>query len=266
MQFQCAGIDSADGSNVANRPNRTQITRALLRLRELILIGEFEGGERLSELPLVERIGVSRTPLRLALAALEHEGLLRELPGGGYVVREFTQADMSHAIELRGVLEGTAARFAAERGVSARELQSLRTINQGIERLLTRTDYESFVLYMDLNDEFHAKLLQLARSPMLERTLDGILSLPFASPSAFVLTEALLPESRTILVIAHSHHAALIEAIERRQGARAESIAREHARIAVRNLEIVIHHREMLAAFPGSSLIALPTQAEREPA
>jgi GntR family transcriptional regulator, vanillate catabolism transcriptional regulator len=251
---------------VANRANRTQITRALLRLRELILTGEFEAGERLSELPLVERIGVSRTPLRLALAALEHEGLLRGLPGGGYVVRAFTQADMSDAIELRGVLEGTAARFAAERGIGARELRSMRAINEGIERLLMRTDYESFVLYMNLNDEFHAKLLKLARSPMLERALEGILSLPFAGPSAFVLTEALLPESRTILVIGHSHHAGLIDAIERRQGARAESIAREHARIAVRNLEIVTRHREMVAAFPGASLIALPTPAEREPA
>jgi GntR family transcriptional regulator, vanillate catabolism transcriptional regulator len=239
--------------------------RALLRLRELILSGEFEAGQRLSELPLVERIGVSRTPLRLALATLEHEGLLRELPAGGYVVREFTQADMADAIELRGVLEGTAARFAAERGVSARELRALRTINDAIERLLTRTDYESFVSYVDLNEEFHAKMLKLARSPMLERALDGIVSLPFASPSAFVLTEALLPESRTILVMAHGHHVALIESIERRQGSRAESIAREHARIAVRNLEIVTHHREMLDAFPGAALIALPTPLDRDP-
>jgi GntR family transcriptional regulator, vanillate catabolism transcriptional regulator len=258
-------VDSAAVGNAASRANRTQITRALLRLRELILSGEFEPGERLSELPLVERIGVSRTPLRLALAALEHEGLLRGLPAGGYVVREFTQADMSDAIELRGVLEGTAARFAAERGVSSRELKALRTTNDAIERLLPRTDYESFVSYVDLNEEFHAKLLELARSPMLERALEGILSLPFASPSAFVLTEALLPESRTILVIAHGHHVGLIEAIERRQGARAESIAREHARIAVRNLEIVTHHREMLAGLPGASLIALATPREPEP-
>lgn len=251
---------------MASRANRTQIRRALLRLRELILTGEFEPGERLSELPLVERIGVSRTPLRLALAALEHEGLLRGLTGGGYVVREFTEADMRDAIELRGVLEGTAARFGAERGASARELRSMRTINEGIERLLTRSDYESFVLYMDLNDQFHARLLALARSPMLERALEGILSLPFAGPSAFVLTEALLPESRTILLLGHSHHAALIEAIERRQGARAESVAREHARIAVRNLEIVTRHREMMATLPGAALIALPPPAEREPA
>jgi GntR family transcriptional regulator, vanillate catabolism transcriptional regulator len=240
--------------------------RALLRLRELILSGEFEPGERLAELPLVERIGVSRTPLRLALATLEHEGLLRGLPAGGYVVREFTEADMADAIELRGVLEGTAARFAAERGCSAAELRSLESTNDQIERLLTRTDYESFVSYVDLNEEFHTKLHALARSPMLDRALEGILSLPFASPSAFVLTEALLPESRSILVMAHGHHIALIESIERRQGSRAESIAREHARIAVRNLEIVTHHREMLDNVPGASLIAVPTFSEREPA
>jgi GntR family transcriptional regulator of vanillate catabolism len=250
---------------MSNRANRTQITRALLRLRELILSGEFEPGQRVSELPLVERIGVSRTPLRLALATLEHEGLLRGLPGGGYVVREFTPADISDANELRGVLEGTAARFAAERGVTARELRALRAINAQIEPLLHRTDYESFVSYVDLNEEFHAKLRRLARSPMLERALDGIISLPFASPSSFVLTEALLPESRTILVMAYGHHVGLIESIERGQGSRAESIAREHARIAIRNLEYVSRHREMLANLPGASLIALPLGREHEP-
>jgi GntR family transcriptional regulator, vanillate catabolism transcriptional regulator len=249
---------------MSSRANRTQIARALLRLRELILSGEFEPGERVSELPLVERIGVSRTPLRLALATLEHEGLLRGLPGGGYVVREFTQADISDANELRGVLEGTAARFAAERGVTARQLRALRAINAQIEPLLHRTDYESFVSYVDLNEEFHAKLRRLARSPMLERALDGIISLPFASPSSFVLTEALLPESRTILVMAYGHHVGLIEAIERGQGSRAESIAREHARIAIRNLEYVSRHREMLANLPGASLIALPLTREHE--
>ncbi|MGZ4250832.1 MAG: GntR family transcriptional regulator, partial [Solirubrobacteraceae bacterium] len=121
---------------MANQASRSQMMRALLRLRELILSGEFEPGERMSELPLVERLGVSRTPLRLALATLEHEGLLRSLSGGGYAVRAFTQADMRDAVELRGVLEGTAARFAAERGATRREIRSLRTINAQIEPLL----------------------------------------------------------------------------------------------------------------------------------
>ena len=247
---------------MANQASRSQMMRALLRLRELILSGEFEPGERMSELPLVERLGVSRTPLRLALATLEHEGLLRSLAGGGYAVRAFTQADMRDAVELRGVLEGTAARFAAERGATRREIRSLRTINAQIEPLLALADYESFEAYMDLNERFHARMLQIARSPLLDRALDGILSLPFGGVNAMVLTEAELPESRQILVIAHRHHQGLIEAIEARQGARAEALAREHARIALTNLEIVLRHREMLELVPGSSLITLPQELE----
>jgi GntR family transcriptional regulator of vanillate catabolism len=246
---------------MATQAHRTQTTRALLRLREWILSGEFEPGGRMSELPLVERLGVSRTPLRLALAALEHEGLLLGLAGGGYVVREFTQADIHDAIELRGVLEGTAARFAVERGAPRRDLRVLRTINDAIEELLHRADYESFERYVEYNERFHARLLKIARSPMLDRALAGIVSLPFAGPSAaFVITEAELPESREILVIAHRHHQGLIESIEQRQGARAESLAREHARLAFTNLELALRHREMLGRLPGAALIALPQE------
>ena len=109
-----------------------------------------------------------------------------------------------------------------------------------------RADYESFERYLDLNESFHARILKLACSPVLERALDGIVSLPFAGPSAFVLAEAELPASREILIIAHRHHSGLIEAIERRQSGRAESLAREHARLALTNLEIVVEQRDML--------------------
>src|ERR1700736_688165 len=112
----------------ATTTGTSQTMRAQLRLRELILSGEFGHGDRMSELPLVERLGVSRTPVRLAPAKLEHEGLLRALPAGGYVVTEFTRSDIEDATELRGVLEGTAARFAAERGPARRELRALSAV------------------------------------------------------------------------------------------------------------------------------------------
>jgi GntR family transcriptional regulator of vanillate catabolism len=251
---------------VARPAHRTQITKAVLRLRELIFGGEFSPGERMSELPLVELLGVSRTPLRLALAELEHEGLLRGLPGGGYVVREFTQGDVRDAIELRGVLEGTAARFAAERGSTARDLNALRATNATIKKLVHRGDYESFERYLQLNETFHARLLKMARSSQLVRAMEGIVSLPFAGPSAFVLAEAELPASRDILIIAHRHHGSLIEAIERRQSARAEALAREHARVALDNLELVVgHRRDVLERLPGASLLALPRRSQPEP-
>ena len=96
-----------------------QSVRAQLRLREMILAGELAGGLRIAELALVERLGVSRTPIRAALQRLEQEGLLQRLAGGGYAVRTFSETDVSDAIALRGTLEGLAARLAAERGVPA---------------------------------------------------------------------------------------------------------------------------------------------------
>src|SRR4026209_306595 len=93
----------------------SQTAKATLGLRELLLNGTFEPRERVPELRLVEELGGSRTPLRIAPLTLEHEGPLETLPGGGFVVREFTRTDIDDAIELRGVLEGTAARLAAER-------------------------------------------------------------------------------------------------------------------------------------------------------
>jgi GntR family transcriptional regulator, vanillate catabolism transcriptional regulator len=247
---------------MVNQANRTQMTRALLALREQLLSGEFKPGERMSELPLVERLGVSRTPLRLALAALEHEGLLRVLPTGGYVVREFTQADVRQAIELRGVLEGTACRFAAEQGASRRDLRALRAINEQVEPLVHRADYESFERYIALNGEFHERLIKMAHSPLLERTLVTVLSLPFATPNALVLQHAQLPESREILIVAHRQHLWLFDASANREGSRADNVAREHARLSLTNLEIVLSRRGMLEQMPGGSLLTLDGELE----
>jgi GntR family transcriptional regulator of vanillate catabolism len=235
----------------------SQTVRAQLSLRELLLSGEFPPGTRMAELPLVERLGVSRTPLRLALATLEHEGLLENLEGGGYAVREFTRDEIHDAIELRGVLEGTAARFAAERGVTDDQLARMRQLSAEMEPLVHRSDVDSFWEYVECNRAFHALLVECAQSPVLERELDRIVALPFASPSALVQGQAELPESREILVIAQDHHRGLIEAIERREAARAESLAREHARIALRNLELVLDNRHALDQIPGASLINL---------
>jgi GntR family transcriptional regulator, vanillate catabolism transcriptional regulator len=248
---------AAGGKAEPQSEGASQTARALLALRELILEGEFEAGTRMSELPLVKRLGVSRTPVRLALSTLEHEGLLESLAGGGYAVREFTAADIRDAIELRGTLEGTAVRFAAERGAGARQLGAMRACSEQMDEVVQETDVESFWRYVDLNQEFHALFLEAAASPVLERALEQVVSLPFASPSAFVLAQAELPESREILLIAQDHHRGLIDAIDLRQGARAEALAREHARVALRNLEIVLRNREVLERMPGASLLNL---------
>ena len=104
----------------------SQTVRAQLALRDMILSGRLRPGERISELQAVDITGVSRTPVRLALVRLEDEGLLQAIPSGGFMVKAFTERDILDSIELRGTLEGLAARFAAERGVSARSLEPLK--------------------------------------------------------------------------------------------------------------------------------------------
>ena len=93
--------------------SRSQTERVVLTLREMLLRGDFKPGERLTELSLVPLLGASRTPVRLALDRLAHEGLLEAQETTGFRVRAFALDDIWDAIEVRGVLEGTAARMAA---------------------------------------------------------------------------------------------------------------------------------------------------------
>ena len=204
----------------------------------MILAGELPSGARIAELAIVEKLGVSRTPIRAALVRLEQEGLLDALPGGGFAVRTFSEGDVSDAIELRGTLEGLAARLAAERGAPAVVLAQARECLAQIDQVLERPalDDNAFLRYVTLNQRFHTLLAEMCGSQVTRRELDRVVNLPFASPSAFVVLQADSPRARDMLVVAQDQHRQVLEAIERREGARAEAIMREHARIARRNL------------------------------
>ena len=234
----------------------SQTARALVSLRELLLRGEFGPGERVSELPLAARLGVSRTPIRLALERLANIGLLDVNAGGGFTVRGFTPSDALDAIEIRGVLEGTAARMAAERLVDSAELEPLRRRCMEIEPL-NRLSLDSFARYMDINESFHAAIVDLAKSVMLRRKMDQAVSLPFASPSAMVFPTSALANADETLALAKEHHRGIVDAIANRQSARAESLAREHAFIGRRVLELSLSDTAALSRVPGASLINL---------
>ena len=250
--------DAPEEVVVAGRPVdvASQAARALISIRELVMRGEFERGDRLSELPLVARLGMSRTPIRLALERLAHVGLLQTNATGGFIVREFTLSEVRDAIEIRGVLEGTAARLAAERLADSEELHVVRHYCEAMD-VLDRLTVDSFQPYMDLNETFHAAILDLAKSAMLRRNLDQVKSLPFASPSAMVFPTSVLPKSDETLAIAQEHHRAITEAISKRQGTRAEALAREHALLARRVLEVALSDRDALSCVPGGPLINL---------
>lgn len=229
-------------------------------MRELLLRGEFRPGERLREIPLAARLKVSRTPLRLVLDRLEQEGLLTARPTGGFVAAEFSVQDIHDGIEIRGMLEGTAARLAAERLQNADDLSEVRKVLAGIDRLLQRwtSGTDALAQYIVLNEQFHSHLLDLAKSAMLRRALDRAAALPFASPNAFILGHAQKKEGREVVTISQIHHRAIVDAIGNREATRAEALAREHSRLARTSLEMVLRDKRLLTQVPGASLIRFP--------
>jgi GntR family transcriptional regulator of vanillate catabolism len=224
-------------------PSGSQAVKAQLRLREMVLAGELAGGTRIAEVAISEMLGVSRTPVRSALMRLEQEGLLESLPNGGYAVRTFSERDVSDAIELRGTLEGLAARLAAERGAPPVVLREARACLERIDELLREPalDDAAFSRYVAFNGQFHALLSELSGSTLIAQQLERVVNLPFASPSGFVVVQANSPAARDMLVIAQDQHWQVIDAIEAREGSRAEALMREHSRIAQRNLREVLH-------------------------
>ena len=232
----------------------SQTTKATLALRELIFAGELAPEQRVPEIGLAGRVGVSRTPLRLALATLAHEGLLRSLPGGGFVVCSFSLNDVSDAIELRGVLEGTAARFAAERLESESELAELVGVTEQLDAVVGKRS-PVLARFVELNDDYHRALVDLAKSDTLTRAIANVVALPFASPGALLASQAALTREQEVLVVAQHQHRAMLGAVRARHGARAEEIAREHARLAMLNLELVLESEPALERLPGAPLL-----------
>ncbi len=248
---------SSEPSSPANdNPAHSQAVRAQLRLREMILAAELPAGARIAELTLVDKLGVSRTPIRTALMKLEQEGLLESLTNGGYAVRTFTERDVSDAIELRGTLEGLAARLAAERGCAPVLLVEARECLSKIDQLLATgsLNEDAFSAYVTHNEEFHALLGEMAGSDVLRREWERVIGLPFASPSGFVVSQAHSPQARDMLIVAQDQHRQVLQAIERREGARAEAIMREHSRLAQRNLSEALRNTDF-NQMPGVRLI-----------
>src|SRR5262245_29278012 len=151
----------------------------------MILKGEFGAGERISEHPLSARLGVSRTPIRLALERLAHEGLLEPYPTGGFVVRRFTLDDVWNGIEVRGLLEGCAARHAAERLESDRELDHLRQCQADMDAIGEPT-VDTFPAFVEMNDLFHAEIMRLAKNDVLRQAVERLFSFPLTSPRVIV--------------------------------------------------------------------------------
>jgi len=240
----------------------SQTLSAMVGLRNLILSGELLPGERISENLVAQRLNASRTPVRAALMRLASDGLLDPIPSGGFTVRAFTERDIRDACEVRGSLEGLAARLAAERGLSSDTLNKLRDAVQGMDALFASEDRRFDVdAYIAFNGIFHDTIHAASDSAILRRQLDQLMSLPFASPSAFIESDDSRPILRTILIVAQEQHRAVLEAIEQRQSARAEVVMREHAQNWLRYFMKIRGQEKQLRLKPNGTVVHLRQRA-----
>jgi GntR family transcriptional regulator, vanillate catabolism transcriptional regulator len=237
----------------------SQQSRVLIQLRDMILKGEFVPGERLAEIPLAEKLSASRTPVRLALGSLEHEGLIEPSPAGGYRMRRFTSREIADAIRVRGLIEGFAARLLAEEGAPRQLLRELKDCLDGGDRAVNkpRMELDDYAAYVEMNDHFHRLIIDGCGNSALKRIMESLVGQPFASPSAMLPMQSSMEEGQQWMQQAHRQHHALVQAIERGQGSRAQALGEEHVEIACMNLDYALEKPELAAELmPGLRIVA----------
>jgi len=220
--------------------NELQWKQALYQLRSRIVSGELVGGTKLRASHLAGEMGISRTPISEALIKLEGEGLLIR-DKSGFTVRSFALSDVFDAIDLRGILEGAAAKKAAERGIDVHELNKLTTMLAELDQVIVDGQVAD---YDQLNLMFHQKLTQLSGSDILIAEVERSYLLPFAGPSAFPTAVNDKERFRASLAIGQEHHHQIVSAIRHREGARVFALMCEHARLAHQNVHAAIRSLE----------------------
>lgn len=214
----------------------TSSSTVLASLRKMIMEGAFGAGEKLAEIPIAEQLGVSRTPVRLAFRTLEQEGLLRKGDKRGYLVREFTDNDIQCAVEVRGALEGLAARRLAEQGMSDEVQTQLQACVDRGEELLSKgfliaTDVDTWAT---LNSQFHRTIIKAGNSEPIADAIARNNHLPFASFDSLIIDTSALDKEYDKLRFAQLQHQAVLDALTQGEGARAEMLMREHAYVGLR--------------------------------
>jgi DNA-binding GntR family transcriptional regulator len=174
---------------------------------------------RLDEQSLADSLGVSRTPVRQALARLDHEGLVRIMPRRGVEIVRKSKAEITEMIRAWAALESMAARLLCERA-SDDEIGSLRALFANFH------DDDEVRLHLDeyseANLEFHQRIIELGRSPVITEMVDGLLVHVRAIRGRMIGENDRAERS----IVDHMH---IIEALEARDAELAERLVREHA-------------------------------------
>ncbi|MDO4479372.1 MAG: GntR family transcriptional regulator [Lachnospiraceae bacterium] len=139
-------------------------------LRKAILKGEFQPGERLMEITLANRLGVSRTPVREAMRQLENEGLVLMIPRKGAQVAKITRQEMTDVLEVRKSLEILAVEKACER-ISASQKEELKVREEEFKKVLLSDDITAIA---EADEAFHEVIYRATGNRRLIQLLSNL--------------------------------------------------------------------------------------------
>lgn len=211
----------------------TRRRQAYDALREMILSGKLHPGERLSEVRLSTKLGISRTPLREALMQLDTEGLVVGRPNSGYVVSHFDLPSICELLVAREGLDGYAAELAAETA-SDEALEPLRAVMQEIEdlNLLKSRAPDHIARELELGLKVHEVIVAATGNRVLEEMTRRVYEQLQLALWLEVLWIDLSGE-------AVEEHRAIVEAVLARDGKRACEAARWHVRTSLNNMSTI---------------------------
>lgn len=192
-------------------------SRVFHTLREEILSGKYQRDEELKEKTIGEELGVSRTPVREALRQLELEGLVTIIPNRGAFVVGISKDDIQDIYEIRSLLEGLCAKWAAS-GISEKELQELEEIIFLTDYHIEKGHYEQI---LELDNRFHELLYGAGNSKVLKHVLSD-----FHHYVERVRKVSLAEKKRA--EESNREHRKILEALKAHDEKRAEQLANEH--------------------------------------
>ena len=217
-------------------PNHSLKERIYVTLRDAITsmnIYAEDAELRLDERELSDRLAISRTPIREALARLEQEGLVRVVPRKGvYIVRK-TKAEILEMITVWAALESMAARLVTQ-VASDEEIASLRSLFTTFQDGQVQAKIDE---YSDTNIAFHQAILRLSRCALIEEMADGLF-IHLRSIRARTIEE---DDRAKRSIIDHMH---IIEALEARDTELADRLVREHTMNLAKHVEKNVDYLE----------------------
>lgn len=212
--------------------------RARDNIRTAILEGKLKPGEKVNIERIAEELGISRTPVREALKALETDSMVRLVPHRGAVVEPFAWQEIQHRYVIRSMLEGYAAELACEAG----DEELIVALDRNCERLtralvaMQGKAKAKVRPLVELNHEFHSLIRNGCGSPTLIRLVDSL-----RQPSSFSEFFWAVPEYREISV---DHHRQITSAFRDRNAKLARHLTEQH----------ILASGEMIASAAGPNM------------